>query len=130
MTENKICFSDVKMTGNMEIITAADKFVYGFTGDNDADNSELLTALFQLRYFANNITYHQQRENDIHLIFRHCTEYTPVTRTLHTDNYIVPAGDIADRFRSFVHDHPVLFLDLPVTTADNRADVTLPFFRK
>ncbi|EIA2056832.1 hypothetical protein K5P63_005055 [Escherichia coli] len=46
MTENKICFSDVKMTGNMEIITAADKFVYGFTGDNDADNSELLTALF------------------------------------------------------------------------------------
>ncbi|EFH6254846.1 hypothetical protein GAJ38_26600 [Escherichia coli] len=43
---------------------------------------------------------------------------------------IVPAGDIADRFRSFVHDHPVVFLDPPVTTADNRADVTLPFFRK
>lgn len=45
MAENKICFSDVKMAGNMEIITAADKFVYGFTGDNETDNSELLTAL-------------------------------------------------------------------------------------
>lgn len=126
MTENKICFSDVKMAGNMEIITAADKSVYGFTGDNDADNSELLIALFQLRYFSNSIIYHQQRENDIPLIFRHCTEYTPAVRTLLTDNYIVPAGDIADRFRSFVHNHPVVFLDPPVTTADIRTDVTLP----
>lgn len=113
MAENKICFSDVRMAGNMEVITAADKSVYGFTGDNDADNSELLTALFQLRYFSNSIIYHQQRENDIHLIFRNCTEYTPVVRTLHTDNYIVPAGDVADRFRPFVHDHPVVFLDPP-----------------
>lgn len=113
MAENKICFSDVKMAGNMEIITAADKTVYGFTGDNETENYELLTALFQLRYFANSIIYHQQRENDIHLIFRSCTEYTPVARTLHTDNYIVPAADIADRFRPFVHDHPVVFLDPP-----------------
>lgn len=113
MAENKICFSDVKMAGNMEIITAADKTVYGFTGDNETENYELLTALFQLRYFANSIIYHQQRENDIHLIFRSCTEYTLVARTLHTDNYIVPAADIADRFRSFVHDHPVVFLDPP-----------------
>ncbi|WP_368898473.1 hypothetical protein [Morganella morganii] len=113
MAENKICFSDVKMAGNMEIITAADKTVYGFTGDNETENYELLTALFQLRYFANSIIYHQQRENDIHLIFRSCTEYPPVARTLHTDNYIVPAADIADRFRPFVHDHPVVFLDPP-----------------
>ncbi|HHN8371256.1 TPA: hypothetical protein ACRRXW_000095 [Morganella morganii] len=113
MAENKICFSDVKMAGNMEIITAADKTVYGFTGDNETENYELLTALFQLRYFANSIIYHQQRENDIHLIFRSCTKYTPVARTLHTDNYIVPAADIADRFRPFVHDHPVVFLDPP-----------------
>ncbi len=113
MAENKICFSDVKMAGNMEIITAADKTVYGFTGDNETENYELLTALFQLRYFANSIIYHQQRENDIYLIFRSCTEYTLVARTLHTDNYIVPAADIADRFRSFVHDHPVVFLDPP-----------------
>ena len=113
MAENKICFSDVKMAGNMEIITAADKTVYGFTGDNETENYELLTALFQLRYFANSIIYHQQRENHIHLIFRSCTEYTPVARTLHTDNYIVPAADIADRFRLFVHDHPVVFLDPP-----------------
>lgn len=113
MAENKICFSDVKMAGNMEIITAADKSVYGFTGDNETDNSELLTALFQLRYFSNSIIYNQQQKNDIHLIFRNCTEYTPAARTLSTDNYIIPAGDITERFRSFVHDHSVVFLDPP-----------------
>ncbi len=116
MADNKICFSDVKMAGNAgntEIITAADKTVYGFTGDNDSDNYGLLTALFQLRYFASSVIYRQQTD-DIHLTFRNCTEYTPVVRELKTDNYIIPAGDIADRFRPFVHDHPVVFLDPPV----------------
>ncbi|EMQ4855098.1 hypothetical protein AAIB78_000222 [Morganella morganii] len=116
MADNKICFSDVKMAGNAgntEIITAADKTVYGFTGDNDSDNYGLLTALFQLRYFASSVIYRQQTD-DIHLIFRNCTEYSPVVRELKTDNYIIPAGDIADRFRPFVHDHPVVFLDPPV----------------
>lgn len=116
MADNKICFSDVKMAGNAgntEIITAADKTVYGFTGDNDSDNYGLLTALFQLRYFASSVIYRQQTD-DIHLTFRKCTEYSPVVRELKTDNYIIPAGDIADRFRPFVHDHPVVFLDPPV----------------
>lgn len=116
MADNKICFSDVKMAGNAgntEIITAAGKTVYGFTGDNDSDNYGLLTALFQLRYFASNVIYRQQTD-DIQLIFRNCTEYSPVVRELRTDNYIIPAGDIADRFRPFVHDHPVVFLDPPV----------------
>ncbi|HDF2327025.1 TPA: hypothetical protein PC537_000547 [Morganella morganii] len=116
MADNKICFSDVKMAGNAgntEIITAADKTVYGFTGDNDSDNYGLLTALFQLRYFASNVIYRQQTD-DIQLIFRNCTEYSPVVRELRTDNYIIRAGDIADSFRPFVHDHPVVFLDPPV----------------
>lgn len=123
MAENKICFSDVKMAGNAgdtEIITAADKTVYGFTGDNDSDNYGLLTALFQLRYFASSVIYRQQTD-DIQLIFRNCTEYSPVLRELRTDNYIIPAGDIAGRFRPFVHDHPVVFLDPP---SDNAAAIT------
>lgn len=123
MADNKICFSDVKMAGNAgntEIITAADKTVYGFTGDNDSDNYGLLTALFQLRYFTSSVIYRQQTD-DIQLIFRNCTEYSPVLRELRTDNYIIPAGDIADRFRPFVHDHPVVFLDPP---ADNAAAIT------
>lgn len=119
MADNKICFSDVKMAGNAgntEIITATDKTVYGFTGDSDSDNYGLLTALFQLRYFASSVIYRQQTD-DIQLIFRNCTEYSPVLRELRTDNYIIPAGDIADRFRPFVHDHPVVFLDPPVDAA-------------
>ncbi|EKT0591586.1 hypothetical protein NK491_001353 [Morganella morganii] len=123
MADNKICFSDVKMAGNAgdtEIITAADKTVYGFTGDNDSDNYGLLTALFQLRYFASSVIYRQQTD-DIQLIFRNCTEYSPVLRELRTDNYIIPAGDIAGRFRPFVHDHPVVFLDPP---SDDAAAIT------
>ncbi len=123
MADNKICFSDVKMAGNAgdtEIITAADKTVYGFTGDNDSDNYGLLTALFQLRYFASSVIYRQQTD-DIQLIFRSCTEYSPVLRELRTDNYIIPAGDIAGRFRPFVHDHPVVFLDPP---SDDAAAIT------
>lgn len=123
MADNKICFSDVKMAGNAgdtEIITAADKNVYGFTGDNDSDNYGLLTALFQLRYFASSVIYRQQTD-DIQLIFRSCTEYSPVLRELRTDNYIIPAGDIAGRFRPFVHDHPVVFLDPP---SDDAAAIT------
>lgn len=123
MADNKICFSDVKMAGNAgntEIITAADKTVYGFTGDNDSDNYGLLTALFRLRYFASSVIYRQQTD-DIHLTFRNCTEYSPVVRELKTDNYIIRAGDIADRFRPFVHDHPVVFLDPP---ADDTAAIT------
>ncbi|HHN8406462.1 TPA: hypothetical protein ACRRX0_001173 [Morganella morganii] len=123
MADNKICFSDVKMAGNAgdtEIITAADKTVYGFTGDNDSDNYGLLTVLFQLRYFASSVIYRQQTD-DIQLIFRSCTEYSPVLRELRTDNYIIPAGDIAGRFRPFVHDHPVVFLDPP---SDDAAAIT------
>lgn len=123
MADNKICFSDVKMAenaGDTEIITAADKTVYGFTGDNDSDNYGLLTALFQLRYFASSVIYRQQTD-DIQLIFRSCTEYSPVLRELRTDNYIIPAGDIAGRFRPFVHDHPVVFLDPP---SDDAAAIT------
>lgn len=123
MADNKICFSDVKMARNArntEIITAADKTVYGFTGDNDSDNYGLLTALFQLRYFASSVIYRQQTD-DIHLTFRNCTEYSPVVRELRTDNYIIRAGDIAGRFRPFVHDHPVVFLDPPV---DDTAAIT------
>lgn len=133
MADNKICFSDVKMAGNAgntEIITATDKTVYGFTGDSDSDNYGLLTTLFQLRYFASSVIYRQQTD-DIQLIFRNCTEYSPVLRELRTDNYIIPAGDIADRFRPFVHDHPVVFLnppadDTPSVITDAGLNTVLP----
>ncbi|WP_413482466.1 hypothetical protein [Morganella psychrotolerans] len=113
MSDDKIYFSDVKISGDIELTTAADKSAYGLTGDNNADTSALLTSLFQLRYFSNRVIYNQPRTDDIHLTFKHCTEYSPVARQLHTDNYIIAAGDIKSRFLPFVHDEAVVYLAPP-----------------
>lgn len=135
MSDDKIYFSDVKMSGDIELITAADKSVYGLTGDNDADTSALLTSLFQLRYFSNRVIYNQPRTDDIHLTFKHCTEYSPVARQLHTDNYIIAAGDVKSRFLPFVHDEAVVYLapldyELPVMITDTGLDTQLQLLQQ
>ncbi len=127
MSDDKIYFSDVKVSGDIELTTAADKSVYGLTGDNNVDTSALLTSLFQLRYFSNRVIYDLPRADDIHLTFKQCTEYSPVARQLHTDNYIITAGDAKNRFLPFVHDQPVVYLAplddaMTVTISDSDLD--------